>query len=135
MDVNLLAVLLAGVASMILGAFWYSPAAFGKQWMSLMGMTAADIKKAKQKGMAKEYVMNFISALVMAFVLAAVLGMLGTSGMGEVIQTVFWLWLGFIGTVTFGSILWEGKSCKLWVLNNAYWFLNLIIMGLIITAI
>ena len=44
----------------------------------------------------------------------------------------FWNWLGFVAPVTLGSVLWEGKSPKLWVLNNGYYLVSLIVMGVIL---
>lgn len=38
-SINYLAVVVAAVVSMGLGAFWYSPLGFGKMWMNLSGIT------------------------------------------------------------------------------------------------
>ena len=43
-----------------------------------------------------------------------------------------WIWLGFIATVTFGNVLWYGKPKGLWVLENAYYLVNLLIMTAIL---
>ena len=69
-DINGFAVLAAAVASMVIGAIWYSPAVFGKIWMSLTGISDSKIKEMKSKGMAKSYVIGFIASLVTAYVLA-----------------------------------------------------------------
>ena len=86
--------------------------------------------------MNKLYLMAFVGSLVMAFVLSHALEFasdyLNTSGVSAGLQTGFWNWLGFIAPVTMGSVLWEGKSWKLWTLNNAYHLVNLLIMGVII---
>ena len=52
-EINLIAVLLAAVAMMAVGFFWYSPKGFGKQWMQLSGITPDKISEAKKKGMGK----------------------------------------------------------------------------------
>ena len=46
-DVNLLAVLAAAVATMVLGAIWYGPL-FGKSWMSAHGYTPEKLAGMKQ---------------------------------------------------------------------------------------
>ena len=66
--VNYLAVLLCGVAAMIIGYLWYGPL-FGKEWRSLVGMTDEKMKKATNS-MFSNYAAMFLSALVMAYVLA-----------------------------------------------------------------
>lgn len=38
----------------------------------------------------------------------------------------------FIAPVTLGVVLWEGKPWKLWVLNNGYQLLSLLVMGVIL---
>ena len=64
-DINFLAVLVATIVSMVLGALWYSPILFGKLWAKLSKFTEEDIEKAKKKGMTKNYILNFISLFVM----------------------------------------------------------------------
>ncbi len=138
-DVNYLTVFLAGVSSMLVGFLWYGPL-FGKAWASLMGWTTKDFEKLKkQKGadMGRLYALQFIGSLFMAFVLSHALvfakSYLGTEGVSAGLQTGFWNWLGFVAPVTLGSILWEGKSWKLWVLNNGNYLVTLMTMGVILS--
>src|SRR5258705_3544017 len=124
--VNYLAVLVCGIVSMIIGSLWYGPI-FGKQWMALMGITPEKMAEQKQKGksaMFKSYGLMFVGSLIMAFVLSHALvfgnAYLKTSGLSAGLMVGFFNWLGFIAPVTLGSILWEGQSLKLWILNNRY---------------
>ncbi len=131
--VNYWAILVAALANMVLGFVWYGPL-FGKLWMSLMGMTKEHMDAAKAKGgMWKGYLLAFIGSLVMGYVLAHSLvfasAYLQAAGIGAGLMVGFWSWLGFIAPVTLGSVLWEGKSWKLWFLMNAYYLLALLIMG------
>lgn len=133
--INGWAVFVAAIASMAIGFVWYGPL-FGKVWIGMMGWTAADMTKAKAKGMTKQYVLMFIGSLVMAFVLAHALVFAQTylqaSDASSGFQVGFWNWLGFIAPVTLSSVLWEGKSWKLWILNNGYQLVTLIVMGYIL---
>ena len=135
--VNYLAVLASGVASMILGYLWYGPL-FGKMWIALSGMSPDKIEAAKAKGMTTSYALMFVGSLVMAYILSHALvfaaSFLGTEGVNAGLMTGFWNWLGFIAPVTLGSVLWEGKSWKLWLLNNAYYLVLLLIMGVILAV-
>lgn len=134
MEINYLAVLVAAVANMILGAWWFSPAGFGKAWMKEMGFTQDDIEKAKKKGMGKSYALMFVGALVMAYVLAYIIGVFAPLPMPLVDGALagFWTWLGFIATVGLGMVLWNGKSWKLYSITMGYWFVALLIMGAIL---
>lgn len=135
--VNYLAVLVAAVVNMVLGFLWFGPV-FGKQWIKMMNFTQADIEKAKSKGMNKEYALATLGSLVMAYVLSHALVFASTytqtSGVSAGVMVGFWNWLGFIAPVTLSSVLWEGKSWKLWGLTNAYYVVALIVMGVILAV-
>lgn len=92
--------------------------------------------KGKSDEMVKLYGITFVSSLLMAFVLSHALvfagAYLGSSGVSAGIQTGFWNWLGFVAPVTVGSVLWEGKPWKLWVLNNSYYLVSLCAMGILL---
>lgn len=121
MEVNYLAIIVAGVVAMIIGAIWYSPGVFGKSWMKLTGMSTKDMDAMKKAGgMWKYYLAGLLSQLVMAYVLYMLFAMTGVAEMGEALKMAFWLWLGFIATVSLGSVLWERRPLKLYILNNAY---------------
>lgn len=133
--INYLAVLVAALASMVIGALWYGPV-FGKSWIALSGMTPDKIEAAKAKGMSKNYFLGFLGSLVMSYVLAHALVFasvyLGAEGVSGGLMAGFWNWLGFVAPVTLGSVLWEGKSWKLWCLNNSYYLFTLLVMGAIL---
>ncbi|MBM3204982.1 DUF1761 domain-containing protein [Candidatus Uhrbacteria bacterium] len=129
--------LVSGVASMALGFLWYGPL-FGKMWMKLSGMTKEKMEEAKKKGMTTGYILSFVGALVMAYVpshsLVFASSYTKVMGVSAGIMAGFWSWLGFVAPVTLSSILWDGKSWNLWILNNGYHLLQLLIMGTILSA-
>ncbi|MBI4085946.1 MAG: DUF1761 domain-containing protein [Candidatus Liptonbacteria bacterium] len=135
--INYLAVLVAAIASMVLGFLWYEQL-FGKYWMQLMGFTSESMAEAKKKGMTMQYSLMTVGSLVMSYVLAnAVIfgsAYLGATGITAGIMAGFWNWLGFIAPVTLGSVIWEGNSWKLWVLNNGYYLVSLSVMGTILSV-
>jgi len=120
------------IISMAIGAFWYSPMLFGKLWMTLSGLSPQAMDEAKKKGMAKKYVLAFVGTLVMSRVLACVIGYANAATLGAGLYVGFWTWLGFIAPVTLGGVLWEGKSWKLWCLNNAHYLVVLLVSGAIL---
>ena len=130
--VSLLPVLVAAIASMVVGFVWYGPL-FGKTWISLMGFSKKQMEEGKKKGMGKTYAILAIGSLLTAYILAHFVKYVNAATIGDAVQLVFWIWLGFIVTIALGSVLWEGKSWKLFFINIAYQFVSLSIQAIILT--
>jgi len=134
-EVNYVAVLLAGVASMVVGFLWYSPILFAKPWMKLMGYTAKSMGETQQK-MAKSYSLSFLLSLVMAYVLSHVMtfssSYLHYAPVASGLTTAFWMWLGFVMPVQATDVLFGGKSGKLFAINTGYQLVSLLVMGVVI---
>ena len=128
-DVNYLAVLISAVISMIIGSLWYSPLLFGNAWVKAGRISKKAIEKAKARRMGKYYIIAFIGSLLMAFILAHFVQYVAANNFTEGMQTGFWLWSGFIVPVLLGSVLWENKHVKYYLINVTYWIVNLVIMG------
>jgi hypothetical protein len=124
---NILAVLVAAVASMIVGMIWYNPNVFGASWMKLAGINK---KKMKKKGMGMTMLVGFITTLIMAYVLSVFIEVGATTPL----MTGVWLWLGFLATTQLGSVLWEGKQLQLYIINTAHSLVSIVIMAVIIGA-
>ena len=138
--VNYLAVLASALLMMVLGGLWYGPL-FGKQWIALMGFDPEKVKDMQAAGMGamwKSYALMALGALVMSFVLSHSLifasAYLGESGLSAGLQTGFWNWLGFIVPVSLGTVIWEGKPWKLWVLNAGYYLVGLLLIGMLLAV-
>lgn len=132
--VNNVAVLVAAIVAMVIGGIWHSPMVFGNLWMKLSGLTAKSMDAAKKKGMAKLYIYQFIAILVAAYVLAYFVKYAGAATASDGALVGFWAWLGFVATTTVGSTIWEGKSFKLWLLNNGHNLLTYAVMGAILAV-
>jgi hypothetical protein len=135
--INYWAVLVCGVAAMVLGALYFGPL-FGKMYSRLMGFDAMDPAKRAEvmKGMNKSYALTFVGSLVTAFILAhAVIyaqAYMGWSGLSAGLVTGFMSWIGFIAPVTMGNVLWGQSTWKLWALSNGHNLLQLLIFGAIL---
>ncbi|MGA8765091.1 MAG: DUF1761 domain-containing protein, partial [Candidatus Sulfotelmatobacter sp.] len=62
MGLNVWAVLVGALATMVVGFLWYSPLLFAKPWMVLMGYDPND--KAKQAEMQKGAGMMYLLSLI-----------------------------------------------------------------------
>ncbi len=125
---NWFGIILAAIAQMVVGFIWYGPL-FGKTWMSMMGINT---QRMSREGMGRTYAIQAVGSLVTAYVLAKLVGMMGGKTLAAGVQAGFWVWLGFVATVTLGSVLYERRSWNLYVLNNGYQLVSLAIMGAIL---
>lgn len=133
--INYLAVLAATASAIVLGFLWYGPI-FGKPWMKIMNISAADMEKAKAKGMTQNYIIMMLGTLLMAYVLSHVIGLsfayFKNPPMATGLMTGFWVWLGFFAPLQSDEAIWGGKPWKLFFINTSYRLVSLLIMGLIL---
>jgi ABC-type spermidine/putrescine transport system permease subunit II len=73
-QINWLAVLLAFVASMVIGFVWYLPAVLGNRWMAAIGKTEEDLKNIS--GGAGIWVPMMVAAALTAILLAVLISKL-----------------------------------------------------------
>lgn len=135
-EVNMIAILVAALASFVLGWLWYSPLLFGSMWMKEMGVSKEQMEKGKEdmkKKMPVVMLAGFVSQLVIAYVLAHVIAMGMLAEIGSGVSSGFWMWLGFVATIQLGMILWEGRTLKYYLINVVYWLVGLLAMAAIIT--
>ncbi len=127
--VNYLAVVVAAVATYVIGIIWYA-ALFRKAWLRLSGLS-------EMKVSVLSVVLSLIGAFLMSYVLHHALffasAYLKVSGVGAGLEVGVFNWLGFIAPVTVGVVIYEKKSWLLWILNNGYWLLSLLVMGIILS--
>ena len=131
-EINFLAVAVAAIAPMVIGALWYGPL-FGKAWMSAHGYTPERLEEMGQ-GMGKAYGLSFVCYLVMATVLAYLLAWIGAVNVVTGIWLAFLCWLGFAATVSLTSYLFSDRKPATYFLDVAYQLVLMLVMGAILGA-
>ena len=134
--VNMLAVLVATIAAMIIGSVWYSPLLFVRIWMKEQGLNFDD-KAAMEKGkkdMPKAMIGQLIASFITAFILGQMLSYTGvmTASMGAIFAA--WVWLGFYATSAASHVFFERKSWTWFAINAGCSLVTLVVMGAIIGA-
>jgi len=128
--INLLAVLAAAIANYAIATVWYA-LIFGKLWKRLTGIT--DMKPAPMN-----IILVFIGSFIMSYVLcnAIIFGnaYFKMGGIGGGLMGGFFGWLGYIMPVTLSTKLYEKKPWGLWLLDNAFWLISLLVMGMILSS-
>ncbi len=131
-DINLWAVLVAALAMMALGAVWYSPVLFGKQWQTMVMAWTKMKEKDFKEGANIAYLGSSLAYLVMAYVLAYLLGLLEATSWQEGVTVAGWIALGFLVTRSLTFSLFHDVRKKLWAINTGYDVVGLLMMGAII---
>src|SRR5262245_53542303 len=137
--INYLAIVIAAVVAWLAGAVWYG--ALAKPWVAAQGTTMEafqarlEARKGKLGGYAS-YLLAFVAELIMAWVLA---GLIGHLGVGQVtlrngaISGLF-AWLGFVVTTLAVNNAFGGRKAMLTAIDAGHWLVVLLIMGAIIGA-
>ena len=132
-EVNWLAVIVAAVINMAVGAFWYSPMAFGKAWMKAIGKTEADIR-ASSGNMALTYGVTAIGALVQVFILAMLVRLTGAENFGHGLLLGLWVWLGFIAVFLLNEMTFGGRPVVYCAITGGFFLVTLLVSGGILAA-
>lgn len=128
---NLTAVLVAAIINMVVGALWYSPVLFSKEWMKQTGKKESDLNK---KGANKMYGISFVVSLVLAYALAHFIYFTGARTAADGAKTALWLWVGFVAATHLPNYLFEGRPLKLYKINVGYHLVSMVIMGAVLAS-
>jgi len=129
-----MSIIVAAFVSMIIGFIWYSPKlGFGKAWMQWSGIPS-DTPPQDKSTAIKSMLLGFLSQLVMATAIAILIISLEATTPALIARLTLTVWFGFVATIQLGSVLWENRPWKLWVLNSTYWLISIFVMGAIIIS-
>jgi hypothetical protein len=124
--------LVAGLATFMLGGLWYT-ALFGKQWAQLQGYSEERMKEMQARRPPPVFFGGMIVCyLVLAFVLALLLtGYSAPTALDGVFFGAL-LWLGPVACIEMTHFISEDKPFGIFVINNSYQLLYLVLMGAIL---
>lgn len=125
---NYLAIVIAAVAAFAFGAAWYG--VLSKPWIKAVRI---DPSKSTTP-LAPLLINSFVCELVMAWVLAGVIGHLGEgqATLWNGVVSGFFIWLGFIATTTAVNQRYEGYGWDLTLIDWGHWLGVMLIMGAVI---
>jgi len=131
--INVLAVLAAAVAGWLASAVWYM--SLGQIYQAALGKTPEQCKaEMKKPGAFLPFLYAFIGNLVIAWMLAGVLGHLGP---GQVtpkngLITGAFLWFGFILTTMVVNFCFSGRDRRLLLIDLGNWLIVMALTGAVI---
>jgi hypothetical protein len=130
---SLLTVLIAGIASVLIGWLWYSPILFGGPWMRMIGLTPEMAERGKKK-MHLNALVALVASMLVAWVMSYVGILLGVFDWFGAVELGFWCWIGFTAPPMLGMVLWEQKPFRYYLIVAGYWLVSFIVMALILVV-
>lgn len=122
--INLIAVLVAAIAGFGFGAVWYM--IFGKPWMAAVGMAE------HPQPTAIPFISAFACQLIMAWVLAGLIGHLGDIDVAQSMISAAFVWFGFVITTLIVNHRFQGANWMLTIIDGGHWLGVLLVMALVI---
>jgi hypothetical protein len=126
LNINLWAVLVAGIVHMLIGLIWFMPKLFGNAWAELTGK---EMKPASQWIVA-----GVIGHQVMALVQAVIISLANATTVIEGIAVSVLIWIGFIVTLEIGELIWEKIPFKLFMIRVGNQLVGLSLAGIILAV-
>ena len=129
---NYLSVVVAALAGFGVGAVWYT--VFGKAWLGALGKTEDDIKCGGGIARTLPFVIALVADLVMAIMLAGLMGHLAGLSVKNGLISALFVWVGFVITTMGVNHAFSGAKPSLTVIDGGHWLAVLLVMGAIIGA-
>jgi hypothetical protein len=134
---NYLAVVIAAIAAWLAGAAWYT--VFAKPWVAAQGLTTEEFqaRRAAMRGSPASYapfIIAFLAELVMAWMLAGILGHLGVITLRYGLLSAAFVWLGFVLTTMAVNYAFGSRGLKLYAIDAGHWLLVLMVEGAVLGA-
>jgi hypothetical protein len=131
-EINIWAVVVATLSTMVVGSLWYTPKVFGNYWMRVAKVSPSGEAKDAVKPILITLAVSFVSALVLAGSVAIAQEFYGGSFLGNSVITAVILWAGFTAARFITHDAFEGRPAGLTALNCAHELVTYLVMGLVI---
>jgi hypothetical protein len=126
LGINYLAVVVAAVAAFVAASVWYI--VFGKE----LAKVSTAFAEALQKRQPRKMLVVLGQSLVLALVLAYVIGLIGDVDWMGAVRVGVLLWIGLSAMQWVGSILWENVPVKMAAIHAGDWLVKLVLIAVIV---
>jgi len=75
---------------------------------------------------------GFLASAVVAYVLLWAGAAESIYDWSGALQLAFWCWIGFAAPILLGSVLWEQRPFRFYLINALYWLVALMAMALVL---
>lgn len=131
LQVNLVAVVVAGAITFALGGLWYSPFLFGRAWVAALGLTPEQVAE-RRKSAGTAYAVTLFCWLVMAGAMAVLIHRIGITTVPGGIKLAVLCWLGFAATVGLSQHVFSERRLTVFLIDTSFQLTSLLAMGAIL---
>lgn len=134
-QINMLAVVLATLSTMVVGSVWYAPKVFGNRWMELVHLDKKKQDKGAAKAIAITLVVSFLTSYVVAHVAYLSYMFFGHSWLATCLQTAIWLWAGLVAARFVTHDAFEQRPWQLTLMNVTHELVTLFAIALVLAVL
>ena len=124
--INFLAVVVAAALAFVASAVWYI--VFGRE----LAKVSAAFAKGLQQRQPWKLLGVMVQSLVLALVLAYLLGLIGKVDWLGALGVGVLLWIGLAAMQWVGSIMWENVPLKMAAIHAGDWLVKLVLIAVIV---
>src|SRR5438067_8113314 len=128
--IHLVPVIVSAVAAFALGALWYSPLLFGKQWAAAHGHTPEKLEAMRARA-GRAYAVSFFAYLVMAVAMSILIGRMDITMLEGGIKLGALLGVGFAAMITLTATMFSNRPLAGYWIDAGYQVAYLILIGLV----
>jgi hypothetical protein len=128
--INWLAVIVAAIIRLVVGAIWYSPVGFGPMWQKTVGITQQQMMAAMPRAIA----VDAVGSLLMAFILEHAVVYAGANSVLLGAAVGFLNWLGFVAVVLIATNVYEQRPLRPAYVSAGFNLVALLLMGALLAV-
>jgi hypothetical protein len=125
--INHWAVLVAAFAAFVMSSLYYSPLLLANVWRTVDPGPASSASPTIGKVVAE-----IARTLVITYVLARLIALLGNGNWKSAVGLAVWLWFGFSAMMWAGAIMWEKTPWQIAAIHSGDWLLKTLLIAAII---
>ena len=130
-DINYLAVLVGIVINMAVGALWYSPVAFAKDWMAMTGVTKEYMEEHKDEAYIG-YAVSVVASVFIVFSLAVVVQLARAISAADGLLLGLYAGIGFVAATQAANYTFEARPIRLYLINVGYPVVTFALIGILL---
>lgn len=131
-DINWLAVILAGLSGAVVSWLWFSRYLFRDRWARLAGLTQDRMERGTLIAAGVTGLVSILTAYVVAYVASLIESYTGDGDMQSALGAAFWLWFGIAAASVIVHDAFDQRPMQMTVIALGERLATLMLIGFII---